>query len=513
MALFGGNKPDHPMADMKEARKMVAELAAGDPLKALEETAFWLDSVKQTAGFKADYRYQLFDLIDQAGKAPLRKLTQEYLNSDRQEKFREQKLWHAICEYWKALHAAYSQCLQELSENAGGASNLKKDIAVIVGRALRAVTQQIKWGLLRYGPLDDQLWLQLGHLYQFAEARSVADTLVELYPGPQLQGLVSSTASQEFLKCMMLGVSSADGLTPLRQEIAERVIGHFGQNYALSETAGSGCHFFFDLSSPHPPARAVRVAGVSTSRYLGAGKAYAALNATIEATVSKGALPSDINLGGNYDKTMVLQVMQHLSLYWSDQPPARSSERRKIATRLTVVNGMQKIMAMVRPEDDDRSLDFEPGAGESWIVENVSDGGYGAIIPQAKVDWLKVGSVIGVKGENSRYWGAGIIRRLTRDNFQQRRVGIQSLSKAVIPVKVASADTGVAFREEESAMLLASTPDKNGEVQLLMREGRFNPSQTLEMVVNAKNYYLMPKKLMEGGGDFDLARFRVMRKE
>ena len=50
MALdwLGGGKVDHPMADPKRAREIVAELPAGDSAKALAEITYWLDSINQT---------------------------------------------------------------------------------------------------------------------------------------------------------------------------------------------------------------------------------------------------------------------------------------------------------------------------------------------------------------------------------------------------------------------------------------------------------------------------------
>ena len=50
MALFGGSKPDHPMADLKQAKVLIAELPANDAAKALEEITFWLDSVSAVQG-------------------------------------------------------------------------------------------------------------------------------------------------------------------------------------------------------------------------------------------------------------------------------------------------------------------------------------------------------------------------------------------------------------------------------------------------------------------------------
>ena len=59
-----------------------------------------------------------------------------------------------------------------------------------------------------------------------------------------------------------------------------------------------------------------------------------------------------------------------------------------------------------RPIEEDMSLDFQAkNAGESWIVENISEGGFGAIVPQVKGDWIKVGSLLGVQSETAQYWG------------------------------------------------------------------------------------------------------------
>jgi hypothetical protein len=151
--------------------------------------------------------------------------------------------------------------------------------------------------------------------------------------------------------------------------------------------------------------------------------------------------------------------------------------------------------------------------GESWIVENVSAGGYGAIVPPVKGDWIEVGSVLGVLTETARYWGAGIVRRLTCDEFQQRRVGIQLVSKAVIPVQlspVGNVSSINVVRDGDAAVLLSTTPDRHGDVSLLLKTGSYAANQPLEMIVRGKRYHLMPRRLVEGGGDFDWAKFKVM---
>jgi hypothetical protein len=417
-----------------------------------------------------------------------------------------------VFEFWKQLGDGYNQLVEEFQAGAGGAGAIKKDLPAIVARALRALTLQLKWSLLRYGPLDDRIWGELGRLYLFAEAKKFATTPVDIYPGAHGQGLVQ----QEFLKALMIGVSSTDGLTPLKQEIAERTVAHFGTLYTLQTKPGPGCNYFFDLTMRKPAARVMKAVEPSpTTRYFGAGKALPALHQLMEDIKTKEGVPADVNLGGTYDNDLVLSVMHHLASYWSDKPPARSSERRKIATRLTVVYGLEQVLRAIRPPEEDASLDFQvKDRGESWIVENVSEGGFGAIVPQVKGDWIKVGSLLGVQSETAKFWGAGVVRRLTRDEFQQRRVGIQLVSKAVIPVKLSAAGNVSSFnvtREGDPAVLLSTTPDKNGDISLLLKVGSYTPTQPLEMNVRGKNYYLMPRKLVEGGDDFDWAKFKVLK--
>ena len=512
MALFGGAKPDHPMADMKQARDLIAEFAAHDANKALDEVTFWLDSVNRTDGLKLDYRFELYDALDQAARMHQRKLAHDYLATDRQEKFRESKLWHSLFDFWKTLGACYNQCVEQFQAGSGGASALKKDLPVAVARALRCLTLQLKWSALRYGPIDDRVWSELGRLYLFAESRRMATTPVDIYPGAHGQ----VTVEQEFLKALMLGVSSTDKLTPLKQEIAERIVAHFGALYKMQGKSAVEGNYYFDLAMRKPPARVMKgLTSGPTNRYFGPGEALPALRAMIEDIKKKQAVPPDVNLGGSYEPQLVRSVMAHLAMCWSDKPPARSSERRKIASRLTVVHGMDDILRCVTPRDIDFTLDYQAkAAGESWIVENISDGGFGAIVPPVRGDWLRVGSLLGLLRETSKYWGVGVVRRLTCDEFQQRRVGIQLLSKAIIPVRLSPAGDVSSINvmhDRDSAVLLSTAPDKNGDVALLLKAGSYTMTQLLEMNVSGQRYYLMPRRLIEGGDDFDWGQFKVMQ--
>ena len=56
IGLFGRGKPDHPMADAREAKRLLDELPPRDHVKALEELVHWHESVAATPDFRPEAR-------------------------------------------------------------------------------------------------------------------------------------------------------------------------------------------------------------------------------------------------------------------------------------------------------------------------------------------------------------------------------------------------------------------------------------------------------------------------
>jgi len=509
-----GGKVDHPMSDAKRARQLIDELPTNDPAKALEEITHWLDTINQTGEFKLNQRFENIDLLDGAARKHVRKLSQDYLSMPRQLKFQENRLWNANFGVWRQLGDGYLHCLKQYDDGLVGMTIIRKSLPVIVARIIRALTYQLKWQLLRYGPVEPRIWSELAQAYSIAEQRGFADSEITVYAG----ALGESKVRREFLTAMMFSASSPDGLPPLRQEIAERTAAHLATAFRISNRP-DGCTHCVDLASPGPPVRLFKgVEPKATLLFFSAGKGLAELNQLIAKILETGAVPEGVNLGGDYGKDNVIGTFRHLAQYWSEQPPARSSERRRTAGRITVVPGLKDILKALDPSDDD-TLDFSlsqpAGSGESWIVEGVSDGGYGAVIPTVKSDWIRVGTLVGVQSVGSNYWGIGLIRRMVRDEQQQRHVGIQILTTTAIPVTISMSETlsfTNADRESDRAILLSTGPDGKGEIGVVMRCGLFNGRDGLEMTVRDKSYQLTPVGLVEGSDDFDWVKFEAQRR-
>ena len=494
-----GSKVDHPLADPKQAKALVAELPAYDPIKALEELTRWLESLVDAEGFKLDRLYEAVDLLDSTGRNHHRKIVGDYLTMSRQQKFQENKLWTCGYQYSKALGAAYLACARQYERGAPGGAAIKKQMPVVVARALRAFGMQVKWTMLRYGPFEIGLWTSIGELYGFAAKGGYARTQLAVYPGVHGNGSVE----QDYLKIMMLWASSADALPPLKQEITERAAAQLADTFRLEAQPFAGAIYRFDPTQNRPPSRMFQAAVPGEGlHYFSPGTAPARVAEAIAAIERTDKLPPDFNLGAAYSEEMVLSVLKHLSAYWSDTPPARLSERKPASARITVVPGYSQLLDELERGESD-ALNFSVSGAESWIVENVSEGGYGALVPAATTEWIRVGEIIGLQLEGTEEWGIGAVRRVVRDEQRQYHVGIEVLSRAVRLARIAHA--GV--RDSENAILLSADAEPTGEVGLFMRPGRFDANHHVTLRVGERELDLHPVGMITAGDDFDWATY------
>ena len=501
ISLFGSKKPDHPMADIKEARKLLEELPGGDAFKCVDELSHWLASVMAEEGFKPEYRVQLVQLLDEAAQLPLRKLTRDYMASPRLAKFQETRLWTAIHEYWRQAGLAYAGCIEAYAAGAKGADALKAGMPLLLARALRALAAQVKWMYVRYGPMDQSVWGVIARIYALAETRKLAQTPVTLYPG--IPG--ESTPEQEFLKAVMLSASSPDSLLPLEMELCERLIAHFCAAFTLRLELQPDIAYWIDLATSQAPLRLARPPQrAPTLRFFAAGRALQDLEALINTVKSTGSVPAQVNLGGSYPAETVLDVLGHLALYWSPKPPERKHQRHRVKSRLNVVHGYDGVLAVLGAAPEN-----EGSGAETWIVENVSAGGFGASIPELKGEWLKIGCLLGMQPEGGDNWVLGVVRRLQREIPLKGVVGIQTIAKSaqLVQLRVSGGTGG------ETGIRVGDGGDSPGEARVLLRAGVFVPGQNMEYQKGAQTCLLMPQGVVESGEEYEVVKFREMVRE
>ncbi len=509
LSWIKGARSDHPLDDKDASGILLEELSAKDPIPALEQLSSHLDTIKTAESLKPGRAWEIVDLLDRTGRPLQRRLTQEFVaNGQPLTKFQQARLWTAVSTYWTQLAEAYRFCLSKYEVGAVGAAVLKPQLPRLTCRAMRACAGQLKWTLLRYGPVEPRIWHDLGGLYLLAESLQFAQVSLNVYRGAKGE----SSPEREFLRALMLAVSSPDGLLPLQIEIAERLIAQLATSFRIGLHPAKGIYYLFDLSGERPPGRLPTNPALTPSmRCFGPAEAAAQADHIARFIDEHQVLPLEPSLGGGYDPTLVLATLRHLLRYWAPVLPERKERRRRHLERVTVVHDYEEVVANVG------GLFLESpfvSNDEEWVVENESKGGFGAFVPQPNGAWVNVGNLIGVRREDGVSWGAGIVRRVTMDDKGNRYVGIQMLAGggAVVTVLAASmsANGSPISPEGEICVLLPSATLQTGEAALLMRPGLFSPARNLVMRAYDRQYLLFPLGLGERSNEFDVGRYRIL---
>jgi hypothetical protein len=172
-----------------------------------------------------------------------------------------------------------------------------------------------------------------------------------------------------------------------------------------------------------------------------------------------------------------------------------------VKSRLNVTHGYDGVLAVLGG-----SGITDTSGMETWIVENVSAGGFGAGIPEIKGDWLKIGCLLGLQPEGGDNWVLGVIRRLHRAIPQSGSVGIQTIAKSarLVQLSLSGAVGG------ETGILLGDGSESPGEARVLLRAGTFVPGQNMEYQKGEITCLLMPQGVVDSGDEYEVVKFREM---
>jgi hypothetical protein len=504
MRLFS-SRPDHPLGDAKELRRVLVELPADNSFKAVDEVYGWFESLQSADDFRVDHFFDVVRQLDEAAQPYLRQLTRNYLQTLQLSKSEERRLWTLCYNYWGEVSCLYARCIDRARHNPKDGEALKSLLPLAATRLLAARSSQLKWVEYRYEPIGEDLWRGLGQPYLAAEAAGYANNPVQLYPS--LSGLTCVTA--QYLQALIFHSSSMDSLMPLEIELAERLVAHFHPDFVFSSVRLSDNAFWVDAASGLPPARMARRPDHSAPglRYFSPGGAAGALNELIS-SVERGQIPVEINLGGQYRANVVLPVLRHLALYWAPDPPQREFPRHSVKTRIAVLQGFDDCFTVFA--GNVARLGKERAAA-SWVVENVSLGGFGARVDDLGGgfggDALKLGALLCIQPEGGENWLLGVLRRFNKDSAAQARVGIEALSKRAQSVELRPRTSGFSATGTFPGILLGEG-HAPGEARIVLPSMSFNLRQNLELALEGRRYLLTPIELEEAGSHFEIGRYR-----
>lgn len=491
MLGFFSAKHGHPLADAKEARRVMAELPALDPGTAVDHATAWFESLAVSDDFRLDLRLERLFQLDESALPQVRRLAREYLALAPTARAQEFKLWQANSNYWFQLAAAYEKCLAAYAAAEKGSEPIKASLGLLYARLLSAYAGQFKWNQFHYGPSDGKLWLAAGRIYLAAVDATLAKRSVAFHAGGE------TTPEAEYLKILVFHASSMDNLLPLEIEVAERLVAHFLPHFVFTAEVRPDNVYWVDAAKPLPPTRLARLPEISpTLRFFSTGKAADAVAELRIDVAARQALPPAIVLGGQYGVATVLAVLDHLAMCWSPQPPMRSHPRHRVESRLVVVCGLTALhRRLTCPADGTDGL-------ESWVIADVSQGGMGALIPKMTKDGAGIGTVIGMQPEGGDNWLVGVVRRFARDSEIQGAVGIETLSKS--PRAIVADSSGL-----KTEGILLDPPAAGTIVRVLLSATAWEADIPLLLTLDGTRARLQPAGLIESGAGFALGRYTV----
>lgn len=500
-----GPRIDHPLADPKEVRRILAELPAGNSARALDEIAGWLESLEAARDFPADLLLDVVGQLDEAAQPHLRRLGREYLQASRPSRAEEKRLWTRLRSVLGLLAGGYEFALKAALAKGRLADSFKASLPLLCGRLIAALGAANKWDCLHYAPPAPDLWARLGHACLVAEETGVGSRPVQLYPLAQ----ETTTVIQEYLKVLVFQAASMDSLRPLEIELAERLIAHFLSHFVFGPEGRPDSVYWVDLAGAQPPMRLARLPGQPSPglRFFQPGGVHAEVEQLARDLEAGHDLPPDINLGGQYPARTLLPVLRHLAAYLAPVPPQRQHRRHPVKHRMAVTGGLDNALAV-----------FSQGEAaevqaESWVVEDVSLGGFGTVVRSVPAEWLRIGALLALQPEGGENWLLGVVRRCYRDSDGDLRVGVAALGKQVAPVQVRPRNAAGEPVGSPLAALWIQDGNEPGEMRFVLPPAFYDPGEGVEFELDGRQVLLTPAALVERTTDYDLARYRAFTSE
>lgn len=531
-----GSKPDHPMFDVKEVRKLLADLPHNAPLKALDEITAWLSSIKDATGFRPEAHADVIMLLDETGQPFCTRLLNQYLAAPHLQDFQGIHLWQGMHDFMVALTEAYAVCAQEFQQPEKHPPHYQEQMPLICVRLLRAVAEQMKLALMRYMEVDPAIWQQMYQHYSFAQACRLANITVVAYPA---EGIAISP-QKELLRALVLYVSSPGTLAPDHIAAAHHIAIRLVNLFEFHEIWSTDCAYFIDLAQPEAPRQVQEgLQPTPTMRFFGTIKALPKVEDIIHQHEQK-ITGQEQHFSGEFTPDGKLTVLKHLRTYWGNIHPHRHHGHKDIMTTIDVVHGFMAIgqratridlKKLLNLSEEDAAMlqqrteinldqDDVTYPMETWEVLNVSSNGLGGILNKS-VAWVKIGDLCGIKAKGSDEWWVGTIRRLKTDAHGQVHFGIEILTKKPLSVWLRSLGTGkgkqvelVSNWESSSgsfaydylpALLLPDSKNSYLNATLLLESGKFVMNQIHEVMVGEQSRTIKLTALLAEGDDYEQA--------
>ncbi len=304
--------------------------------------------------------------------------------------------------------------------------------AEVLGSGLSMLAEAFEVCCLAGLSVPQSFWLSAHALYLRARSEVCAEAVVAY---KRLLALATiqpeSFTSDELVDVFALVRASAD--------LGELLNG-------VGEPPGQGW-FWVDIAQDSPPVAIVRrePPPVDDLIYFSAAALARAASERLAERTSLGAAapadPQDETVDGAREA-----MLRRLRERWA-MPPRRAQPRRRSEYAVEVCAGLEEIwLRLVRGDA------LSPPVNE-WAVQNESPGGFSIIRVAGDGGGLSAGMAIALRRQPAVGWAVCVVRWIRSEQPDQVELGLQLVSQAAIPVKVAFR-SGASARSPVAALVL-----------------------------------------------------------
>jgi hypothetical protein len=372
----------------------------------------------------------------------------------------ESQLWHAVYgQNWEIARGYHTFLLHFVRE--AGKTRHDELISLITLRAIRSFGRLLKWRAIRYLPAGEKLWLRLHNLYRVAETEGYHRHPQRAYADDTTE----SSCETAYLHILMLNLANSGSLYPRQIDLLDRWLCGWHGMLRLDGHFDANLHnFVVDLSSDHGARRVRKPDPDHPLRFWATADLLQSVQ-EIQAALREGEAPAQLGLTEIARAAESLELLDHLQHQWAslEAREQRRAPRESVKRLVDVVHGLNAIINQIKVGDTPASVSpygtglnynetddvqiygfitdrtrervsqihasGSPNSSdvERWVMHNESDRGYGTVIESRDKDWLRVGTLIGIKAHDATQWKIGIVRRLSRVNDDTSSVGIETL--------------------------------------------------------------------------------------
>jgi len=263
----------------------------------------------------------------------------------------------------------------------------------------------------------------------------------------------------------MLNLANSGSLYPKQIDLLDRWLYGWHKMLRLDDHFDPNVHtFVVDLSSDHGARRVRKPDSDNPLRFWATADLLQKMQ-EIQTALREGGTPAQHGLTEIARTAESIELLDHLQHQWAslETREQRRAPRETVKRLVDVAHGLNAIINQIKAADTPASVSpygtglnynevddvqvygfitdrtrervsqiHSPAISNSpdverWVMHDESERGYGAIVESRDKDWLRVGSLIGIKTHDADQWKIGIVRRLSRVSDDTSSVGIETL--------------------------------------------------------------------------------------